>query len=214
TADEAAPLAAFLESGADEPKDVSGPGDTALIERGKKLAQTSGCLNCHSLRIENQFKTKSLAELTPDKWKQGCLAGNWSDGSKAPQFNFTAAERDALQAFAPTDRASLTRHVPSEFAERQARLLRCAECHGRFEGFPPWETLGGKMKPEWMKAFIGGDERLHPFRLHFAAQSFPWRKALESAVTFRTPQQARLPFGEFRGNVTRERRAVCGGESL
>ena len=162
TTDEAASLATFLESGADEPKGVSGPGDAALIERGKKLAQTSGCLNCHTLRIENQFKTKSLAELTSDKWKQGCLAGNWSDGSKAPRFNFTAAEREALQAFAATDRASLTRHVPSEFAERQARLLRCAECHGKFEGFPSFETLGGKLKPEWMKAFIGGGVAYKP----------------------------------------------------
>ena len=61
-----------------------------------------------------------------------------------------------------TDRASLTRHVPAEFAERQARLLRCAECHGKFEGFPPWETLGGKLKPEWMKAFIGGELAYKP----------------------------------------------------
>ncbi|PYK97141.1 MAG: hypothetical protein DME19_17305 [Verrucomicrobia bacterium] len=160
--DEAAPLAAFLESAADKPGDVSAPGDTAAVERGRKLVQTSGCLNCHSLKLESQFKIRSLAELTPDKWKQGCLAAISNEDSKAPQFSFSSTEREAVQAFAATDRASLTRHVPAEFAERQARLLRCAECHGKFEGFPPWETLGGKLKPEWMKAFIGGELAYKP----------------------------------------------------
>src|SRR6266480_39878 len=162
TADEAAQLAAFLQSGADKPKDVSAPTAVAVVERGKKLAQTTGCLNCHTLKIENQFKTKSLADLTPDKWEQGCLAEKLSDGSKAPKFNLTSTMREALRAFAATDRASLARHVPAEFAERQARILRCAECHGKFEGFPPFEALGGKLKPEWMKAFIGGEVRYKP----------------------------------------------------
>ncbi|PYJ85171.1 MAG: hypothetical protein DME22_10140 [Verrucomicrobia bacterium] len=161
TADEAAQLAAFLQSGADKPKDDSAPTDRT-IERGRKLAQTSGCLNCHSLKLENQFKTKSLADLTPDKWKQGCLAENADGQAKAPQFNFTSSEREALRAFATTDRASLARHVPAEFAERQARSLRCSECHGKFEGFPSFDALGGKLKPEWMKAFIGGELTYKP----------------------------------------------------
>ena len=155
--DEAVSLAAFLQSAADTPKNVSAPGDAAILERGKKLAQTSGCLNCHALKLENQFHAKSLADLPADQWKRGCLAERPSDESKAPQFDFTAAERQALQAFGATDRAALTRHVAAEFAERQAHLLRCAECHGKFDGFPPFEVLGGKLKPEWMEAFIGGE---------------------------------------------------------
>src|SRR6185503_1891091 len=151
TADEAAQLAAFIQSSADTPKDVVAPTDNAVIEHGRNLAQSSGCLNCHSLKIENQFKSRPLADLTPDKWEQGCLADKPGDDSKAPRFDLAPAERGALQAFAATDRASLTRHVPNEFAERQSRLLRCAECHGKFEGFPPFDGLGGKLKPEWMK---------------------------------------------------------------
>jgi mono/diheme cytochrome c family protein len=160
TANEAAQLAAFVESAADKPNDVAAPADATVIERGKKLVQTSGCLNCHSLKLENQFKTRSLAELTPDKWSQGCLAEKTS--ARAPRFGFDAAHREALRAFAATDRASLARHVPVEFAERQSRLLRCTECHGKFEGFPPFEPLGGKLKPEWMKAFIGGEVSYKP----------------------------------------------------
>jgi cbb3-type cytochrome oxidase cytochrome c subunit len=162
TADEAAQLAAFIQSSADIAKDVTAPTDGAINERGRKLAQSSGCLNCHSLKMENQFKSRSLADLTPDKWKQGCLADKPGDDSKAPQFDFSPAERGALQAFASTDRASLTRHVPNEFAERQSRLLRCTECHGKFEGFPPFDGLGGKLKPDWMKSFIRGEVTYKP----------------------------------------------------
>src|SRR5436190_2630046 len=61
--DEAVSLAAFLQSAADTPKNVSAPGDAAILDRGKKLAQTSGCLNCHALNLENQFHAKSLADL-------------------------------------------------------------------------------------------------------------------------------------------------------
>ena len=162
TADEAAQLAAFIQSSADTPKDVAAPADNAVLERGRKLATTSGCLSCHSLKIENQFKSRSLPDLTPDKWTEGCLADKQGDDSKAPQFYFSAAEREALQAFAATDRASLTRHVPIEFAKRQSRLLRCAECHGKFEGFPPFDGLGGKLKPDWMKALVRGEVTYKP----------------------------------------------------
>ena len=162
TAVEGAQLAAFVQSGANGPKDVAAPSDTALVERGRKLAQSSGCLNCHSLKIENLFKSRVLDERTPDKWNQGCLTDKPADDSKAPQFNFSPAERAALRAFAATDRASLRRHVPAEFADRQSRLLRCAECHGKFEGFPPFDGLGGKLKPEWMKAFIRGEVPYKP----------------------------------------------------
>jgi mono/diheme cytochrome c family protein len=157
TAYEAGQLAAFIQSAAEAPKDVPAPDEATVIERGRKLVQSSGCLNCHSLKIENLFKASPLANLTPDKWRGGCLADKPADDSKAPQFHFSAAELGALQAFAATDRASLTRHVPMEFAERQSRLLRCAECHGKFDGFPPFDGLGGKLKPEWMKALIRGE---------------------------------------------------------
>ena len=174
TAYEAAQLAAFVQSGAEASKDVTAPTDSAIIERGRKLAQSSGCLNCHSLKIENPFKARPLADLTPDKWKQGCLADQPGDDSKAPRFHFSPAERKALQAFAETDRASLTRHVPAEFAERQSRLLRCAECHGKFEGFPPFDGLGGKLKPDWMRVFIRGEVPYKPR---------PWIEARMPAFT-------------------------------
>jgi mono/diheme cytochrome c family protein len=154
--DEADGLAAFLNSVADKPAEDSVPTDGATIDRGKKLVQTTGCLNCHALKFENQFKTKSLADLPADKWTRGCLSERPAEVSKSPQFAFTSTEREALQAFAATDRASLTRHVPAEFAERQSRLLNCRECHGKVEGIPSFDILGEKLKPEWTAKFLAG----------------------------------------------------------
>jgi mono/diheme cytochrome c family protein len=159
---EADQLAAYLTSCGDKSKEAAASTDTAMLERGKKLVQTSGCLNCHTLKLDNQFSTKSLADLTLDKWKQGCLAAASDDAGKSPHFTFTPDEREALQAFAATDRTSLTRHVPVEFAERQTRSLNCRECHGKFEGFPAFDILGGKLKPEWSKAFIAGEITIKP----------------------------------------------------
>lgn len=160
--EEADQLAAFLNSKADKPKEVAASTDAAVLEHGKKLVQTSGCLSCHTLKLDNQFSTKALADLAADKWKQGCLAEKPDDVGKSPQYSFTAEDREALQAFAATDRSSLTRHVPTEFADRQTRLLNCRECHGKFEGFPAFDIVGGKLKPEWSKTFISGESTVKP----------------------------------------------------
>ncbi len=148
-------ITAFLFSTSEKLKEISVPADKNTIERGKKLLQTSGCLNCHSLKLENQFTTKALAQIS--NWKAGCLAEKRNENSKAPWFDFSVEEHDALQTFAATDHASLTRHVPVEFAERQSRGLNCSECHGKIEGIPPFEILGGKLKPEWASKFIAGE---------------------------------------------------------
>ena len=107
------------------------------VARGKMLVQTAGCLNCHSLPLENQFKAMALVAISD--WKAGCLAEAPSLESKAPRFHFTTAERAALRLFGASDHASLSRHVPVEFADRQSRQLNCAECHGKIEGIPAFE---------------------------------------------------------------------------
>ena len=162
SADDAGQLAAFLNSVSEKPKDIAASTDAAVLERGRTLVQTSGCLNCHALKLQNQFAAKALADLPGDRWKQGCLADPPRDGSKAPQFALSSEERDALTAFGATDHASLTRHVATEFAQRQTRALNCRECHGKLEGVPPLDVLGGKLRPEWAKAFISGESADRP----------------------------------------------------
>jgi cytochrome c1 len=150
TAAEAAALAAWLDADAAAPA-AAPAGDLA---RGRELVQTTGCLNCHAGPGENKFSAKPLAELAAGSWTGGCLADK--PAGRAPFFGFTAAEREALQAFAAADRAALTRHVPAEFAGRQTRVLNCRECHGKFDGFPQLEHLGGKLRPEWTTRLLAG----------------------------------------------------------
>jgi cytochrome c1 len=156
SADESAQLAAYLVSAGDAPSGIPAAADPAAQERGRKLVQTSGCLNCHGLKLQNQFSARPLADMKADEWKRGCLAATPADAGRAPLFAFADAEREALQAFGAGDRASLTRPVPSEFAERQTRLLNCRECHGKVEGLPVFDLFGEKLRPEWAAGFISG----------------------------------------------------------
>jgi mono/diheme cytochrome c family protein len=171
-AKEAEELAAYLTKDAVPPKES--PSNAALLERGKKLVQTSGCLNCHALKLENQFSTRALADLS--KLEQGCLATKTDETSKAPQYAFAERARQALQAFLGTDRVALARHVPGEFAERQTRALNCAGCHGQFDGFPGLDQLGGKLKPEWSAAFLAGEIAYKP-RAEKHPAGEPWLEA-------------------------------------
>ena len=53
-------------------------------------------------------------------------------------------------------------------------MLFRSECHGKFEGFPAWESLGGKLKPEWAGPFIAGSHRTKPRHwLEARMPSFP-----------------------------------------
>ena len=166
SAKEAKELAEFLtKDSAVAPPKV----DDALIEKGKTLVQNSGCLNCHSAKLDNKFTGPQA-----DKWEQGCLAE--MPPEKAPQFNFTAAERADLQAFGRSGRESLFRDSSAEFAERQTRVLNCNGCHGQVEGFPALEILGGKLKPEWSARFIAGEISYKP-RPVAHPRGEPWLEA-------------------------------------
>ena len=81
---------------------------------------------------------------------------------KAPVFTFPEEDRKALAAFARTDRLSLGRHVATDFAARQSQSLNCRQCHGKFEGFPAFELLPAKLKPEWSGKFIAGEVTYKP----------------------------------------------------
>jgi len=162
SAEEAGQLAAYLESVADAPVDRVAPTDAAVVAEGKKLVSSAGCLSCHVSGEANQFTAKSLADLASDRWTAGCLADTRAEGSKAPDFGFSAEDREALRAFGASDRSSLGRQTPADFLERHSEHLNCRECHGKFEGFPVWELLAGKLKPEWASKFVSGKEPWKP----------------------------------------------------
>lgn len=176
TDEEAHQIAAALSAGSPMFKQAGAPTDPAVIARGRELTQSAGCLNCHTLKLDNQFKAKPLADLAAARWQEGCLAEKPAAGSRAPVFGFTAGERAALQAFAATDRSSLTRHAPIEFAARQVKNLQCTACHGQLEGFPVIDVLGGKLKPEWIASLLKGDiaDKTRPWVEH-RMPAFPAR---------------------------------------
>jgi mono/diheme cytochrome c family protein len=155
TPEEAKELAEFLTK--DIPKASSPAPDPATIDHGRALVQTAGCLNCHTLKLDNKFSAPAIKD-----WTGGCLAEIPPD--KAPHYRFSAAERADLQTFGRSGLDSLLRHSPIEFAQRQTRLLNCMGCHGQPEGFPPLEILGGKLKPEWSAKFIAGEISYKPRR--------------------------------------------------
>jgi mono/diheme cytochrome c family protein len=151
------------------------PTDAAIIERGKKLVQSTGCLNCHSLGVDNQFKAPPVDALHSRHVarREKVPAGDCLGQSPAADYGFTAEERAALNAFTMAGFASLARHVPAEFAERQTRALNCTACHGQIDLVPTFEMLGGKLKPEWAAKFIAG-EIPHKVRYDAHPKGEPW----------------------------------------
>jgi mono/diheme cytochrome c family protein len=134
--------------------------DIAALALGKKLLTTLGCINCHNHEGENKFTAPNLSALTPEKWKGGCLAEE--PAGKSPHFGFAPAQRATLRAFAATDRQSLQRHEPAEFARRQIRVLNCNACHGELDGFAKLDPIGLKLRPEWMQLLLAGDIKPRP----------------------------------------------------
>jgi mono/diheme cytochrome c family protein len=135
---EATSIAAYLLSSS---KDLDGDTPKGDAAKGKQLVQSSGCVNCHNLKIDNSFKAPALAAIAKDGWTRGCLAADDAARGKAPDFALTPEQRDALIAFAATDRSSLTRDNLAEFAERQVTELRCVACHNRDTQVDVWDRL-------------------------------------------------------------------------
>ena len=121
----------------------AGPkGDAA---KGGALLATTGCLNCHAGLPPTTAPT--LEATLAKGWTTGCLASDDAARGKAPDFAFTAPQREALTAFASTGFASLKQDAPAEFAERQIKNLRCTACHSRDIEQSVWSQLDDETAP-------------------------------------------------------------------
>ena len=203
TVKEAKELEDWLLAAAEKPVLVAAPTDAVILEKGRTLVQTRGCLNCHQLKLENRFESKSLEALFARNLKglaketeRDCLRGR-----PFADFQLAEPQRAALEAFLNGGRASLARHVPAEFAARQARQLNCTACHGQLDLVPPLEILGGKLKPEWTASFLAG-EMAHKFRYDRHPKGEPWVDARMPA--FKSRAQWLAPgFAEEHGHAPR-----------
>lgn len=147
---EAGALAAYLR--VDEADQDELTSEFELIERGKMLTQTLGCLNCHALDLENRYEAPPLANLAATE--EGCLADEV--GGKAPDYNLGPNDRADLRQFLKKGLASLERDTLREFTLRQSAALNCIACHGKAEGFTPFDLLGEKLDPNWSGKFLAG----------------------------------------------------------
>ena len=190
---EALDIAQWLQSEAkphQEPlKDIA----AEAIVRGKQQVSELGCINCHNHKSENKFETTDLSALGVGKWMDGSLAEK-TEG-KTPHFGFTPDQRAALRAFAATSLKSLHRHDPAQFARRQMRILNCNACHGELEGIPKLDTIGLKLKPEWMEKLFAGslEQRPRPW-LKQRMPTFPSRaKELSQGLALAHGYAAKTP---------------------
>lgn len=191
SAQEAKELEDWLFAAAPKAESKPAPTDAATIERGKKLVQTKGCLNCHALKLENQFSAPDVGILESRHRRDRSIipVGDCLGATPAAAYSFTTNETAALDAFTRAGFASLSRHVPADFAERHTRALNCNACHGQLENFPPLEILGGKLKPEWAAQFIAGAIP-RKMRFDFHPKGEPWLEARMPAFPARAPHLA------------------------
>src|SRR5688500_18521304 len=133
--DEAKHLAAFVTSPGELKQEIIN-GDA---KRGLELFQSSGCINCHGVKVDNKFKTKALVELSD--FNRGCMAKDELGRGSAPDFYLTDDDRAALAALAKEKFASLKQDTPAEFAERQVASLNCVACHALDKQDDTWSML-------------------------------------------------------------------------
>ncbi len=132
---QAADLVAYLIAaggGGDREAAVSGTLQ-GNAERGRQLADQLRCRSCHSLPGgERPPPAAPVHELSG-------RASTWVAGGSAvpghPRYDLDSAQVEAIERFLAEDAASLSRAVPTEFAERRMHLDGCLSCHGR-DGLP------------------------------------------------------------------------------
>ena len=170
TPDEAIALAAHLFQSAGLAKRENFAANATSIAMGRKLVQSTGCLNCHALKLENHFSAPLIADLA-----KGCLA-NLPAEAKSPRFPLSVEDRVALRLFLREGRASLGQASLAEFALRQSADANCNNCHGQMDLIPPFNVLGGKLKPERAGRILSGSlaKRHRPW-LAARMPSFPAR---------------------------------------
>lgn len=155
-------------------------GDAA---RGKNVVQQRGCFVCHQLDLP-RAEERIAPRLGHMDDKAGCLADKAEKAGKAPQHQFSDAQRAALRAFLPFAEEAPFRRAPLDYVARQRSAQRCTACHGLdgqpstwarwvgvaaaqqplpkeqdpvAEGLPALTWVGEKLQPSWIQKFVTGE---------------------------------------------------------
>ena len=136
---EAAKLSAYLLANAK----AEFPATKGDATKGRTLATTLGCANCHAIPgIEKSTLTAPALAAVQKSDAKGCLV---EGAGKAPAYGLSQQQREALAAFLATDLASLKQDTPAEFAERQIARMNCTACHPRDGQQSTWQKVEEEM---------------------------------------------------------------------
>jgi mono/diheme cytochrome c family protein len=104
-------------------------GKTFNADNGRKLFESSGCTNCHSIG-GSKATSPSATDFAHAEFTRGCMADDAMQIQKGVDFGFTTDQRAAVRAFMAADwKPALQRDPLPEFTARQISALRCIACH-------------------------------------------------------------------------------------
>ncbi len=151
---EAGELASYLMSFA---KDVHPAGPAGDVTRGAQLFASTGCIQCHA---GAPGTATSLANIAAKTWDAGCLAAETSKLGKAPNFAFSAPQREALRAVAKEGLRCVEQDSALEFAQRAVTELRCVACHQMDARQSVWSSV--TEEANLLGALRGGPTQANP----------------------------------------------------
>ncbi|MEM1296281.1 MAG: c-type cytochrome, partial [Verrucomicrobiota bacterium] len=153
---EAADIAAYLQAGPEvvDPTASHPEADLALVDQGRKIFRSKGCVACHDLGLSNQAIAPPLTQLRTED--VGCLAELPTKGG-VPYFYLGSAQRTAIKL--------ALSELGSEMGQPLTReLMRwdCFACH----------TLDGRGGPETSREpYFGAGNPYALDREHFLPPS-------------------------------------------
>tara|TARA_B100000029_G_C17598348_1_gene964950 strand:+ start:43 stop:4602 length:4560 start_codon:yes stop_codon:yes gene_type:complete len=132
------------------------------IEKGKELVSSSGCINCHELSSNPRitFSAPSLETIERGNWDNGCLSPDEKNTGKAPRFNFSLEDREALKSFARSGIKSIFQQTSSLAALRQIESLKCTGCHSFDSIEDTWSLISANSKE-----IVSNDDLAHALGL-------------------------------------------------
>jgi len=151
---EAGELASYLMS---FPKDAQPAGPVGDIARGGQLFATVGCIQCHAGAPGTATGLVALAAKT---WNAGCVADEPAKRGKAPDYAFSAPQREALRAVAKAGLRSVEKDSALEFAQRAVTDLRCVACHQMDARQSVWSSVSEEAN--MLGALKGGPTQANP----------------------------------------------------
>ena len=162
----------------------------ADIAQGRELFVQVGCVQCHgspeNVKPAETATTKAYAALANLNPSRGCLAND--PPLAAPDYKFTASERDALRALVANAKSLLAPLPPEESLALHLLALNCTGCHSRQDvGQPTTEAMslfagtadlgeqgrvpptlnhaGAKLRTSAITEILAGNGRVRPYVL-------------------------------------------------